>query len=232
MTNRIDQPHSSPSDLIANGRSSEPHRPAGSNPAENNPAGSMQPSMVLGKSAPAHTRDQRQIRLTRATAEFAQYCLLAVDVARADLEVAEAEFGPSHPTTSHFRNSLNQVRRSWERLRAALGIRAIEAALSEPPLTTLVLKEHTKNSTQIVLVLIDGKTYSTQKVPGTELAPIQWRLARLHPPLDDGPYYVCRLANGSTQCDCADWTYRIAETTDALKRKCKHVSALSSLGWI
>ena len=84
----------------------------------------------------------------------------------------------------------------------------------------------------MVLILIDGKTYCTQKVTGTELAPIQWRLTRLHPPLEDGPYYVCRLANRTTQCDCADWTYRIAETENAHKLRCKHLAALCSLGWI
>jgi hypothetical protein len=67
---------------------------------------------------------------------------------------------------------------------------------------------------------------------GTELAPVQWRLTRLHPPLDDGPYYVCRLADGSTQCDCAEWTYQIAENGDSRKTHCKHLAALAALGWI
>ncbi len=183
-------------------------------------------------SRPVPLPNLRDFGLTRATAEITQYCLIAVHVAKADLEVAEAEFGASHPTTSHFRNSLDELCRSWERLRAKLGTNAIEAALAQPPLATLTLKKHTTISTPIVLFLIDGKTYSTQKVAGTELAPIQWRLTRLHPPLDDGPYYACRLANGSTQCDCADWTYRIAETTAAGDAKCKHLAALSSLGWI
>ena len=54
----------------------------------------------------------------------------------------------------------------------------------------------------------------------------------LHPPLEDGPYYVCRLADGSTQCDCAEWTYQIAENRDGRKTHCKHLAALAALGWI
>jgi hypothetical protein len=180
----------------------------------------------------ANLPNLRDFGLTRATAELAQHRLLVLDVARADLEVAEAAFGPFHPTTSHFRRSLDESRRSWDQLRIKLGTPAIDAALSQPPLATLILRKQTETATPIVLVLIDGKSYSAQRVPGTELAPIQWRLTRLHPPLDDGPYYVCRLANRSTQCDCADWTYRIAETTDASNMQCKHLAALSSLGWI
>ena len=65
---------------------------------------------------------------------------------------------------------------------------------------------------------------------GTALAPVQWCLTRLDPPLDDGPYYACRLRDGSTQCDCAEWTYQIAGNGD--RTLCKHLAALAALGWI
>lgn len=84
----------------------------------------------------------------------------------------------------------------------------------------------------VELVLIGGETYRTQRVPGTELAPIQWRLTRLNAKTNDGPYYLCRLADGSTQCDCADWIYRIAETGNTHKAHCKHLAALAALAWI
>ena len=74
-----------------------------------------------------------------------------------------------------------------------------------------------------------GKTYGVERVPGTPPAPLQYRLTRL-PPLDDGPYYACRLRDGSTQCDCAEWTYQVADIPDALP--CKHLAALAVLGWL
>jgi hypothetical protein len=170
--------------------------------------------------------------LTRDQAELAQRSRLILDVSSADLEAAEAAFGAFHPTTSHFRDALNEARRAWEGIRAQLGTKVVSAALSQPPMTTLMLGEESSGTPRFVLVLIDGNTYLTEQVPGTELAPIQWRLNRLLSPLEDGPYYLCRLANRSTQCDCADWTFRIAETPAARTALCKHLAALVSLGWI
>ena len=88
------------------------------------------------------------------------------------------------------------------------------------------------DAVRAVLIVIGGRTYCTQRVAGTELAPVQWRLTRPHPPLEDGPYYACRLADGATQCDCAEWTYQIAGIGDSRKVHCKHVAALAALGWI
>jgi hypothetical protein len=164
--------------------------------------------------------------------ELVQRGRLILDVSAADLEAAEATFRAFHSTTWYFRNSLNEAQRSWERLRVELGTKVVEAALEEPPLTTLALDESTNGQSNVVLILIGGQTYRPQQVAGTELAPVQWRLTRLHPPLENGPYYICRLADGSTQCDCADWTYQIAGTDKIRTARCKHLVALTALGWI
>ena len=183
-------------------------------------------------SLPRSLRDRDDSDPYRRAIELAQRGRLILDVSSADLDAAEVAFGPFHPTTWHFRNSLNEARRSWEQLRAELGTKTIDAAMRLPPLTVLTLGEPANGSSRVLLVLIAGQTYRVQQVAGTELAPIQWRVTRLHPPLEDGPYYVCRLADRSTQCDCAEWTYRIAETGNVGKTHCKHLAALDVLGWI
>jgi hypothetical protein len=155
-----------------------------------------------------------------------------IDVSAADLEAAESTYGAFHPTTWYFRNSLNEARQSWEKLRAELGSKALDAALKLPPLVTLTLAEPANGGPCAVLILINGQAYRLQRVAGTELAPIQWRLTRLNPPLDNGPYFVCRLADGSTQCDCADWTYQIAQPDCPSRVHCKHLAALAAVGWI
>jgi hypothetical protein len=184
------------------------------------------PHLTLERSL--HDRDECDP--DRCTVELVQRGRIILDVSAADLEAAEASFGAFHPTTWHFRNSLNEAQRSWERLKAELGTKAVEAALEEPPLTALALDESTNGQPGVVLILIAGQTYRPQRVAGTELAPIQWRLTRLRPPLENGPYYVCRLADGSTQCDCANWTYQIADR--GRTARCKHLIAMAALGWI
>jgi hypothetical protein len=178
----------------------------------------------------AHNRDESDPY--RCAVELVQRGRMIVDVAAVDLEAAETAFGLFDPTTWHFRNALSEARRSWERLRAELGTKTIAAALREPPLVVLTLGQSAQTSTRVVLVSIAGQTYRTEQVAGTDAAPTQWRLTRLLPPLGHGPYYVCRLANGMTQCDCADWTYQIAESMDRRKTHCKHLTALCALGWI
>jgi hypothetical protein len=168
----------------------------------------------------------------RSAVELAQRGRMILDVSAVDLEAAERLYGPFHPTTWHFRNALGEAQRTWARLRAELGTKFLEAALEQPPLVVLTLGESQDRYGQIDLVLINGQTYQTQVVAGTDLAPIQWRLTHLTRPLDQGPYYICRLADGSTQCDCAEWTYRIAETNLARNAHCKHIAALTALGWI
>ncbi len=186
---------------------------------------------------PRSLRDRDESDPQRRAVELAQRGRMIVDVSAADLEAAEAAYGAFHPTTWHFRNALNEARWSWERLRAELGTKTLEAALNQPPLVVLKLGEDaakpmSTNPPAVVLIAIAGQTYCTARVAGTELAPVQWRLTRLHPPLEDGPYYVCRLADGATQCDCAEWIYQIAENGHSRKTHCKHLAALAALGWI
>jgi hypothetical protein len=170
--------------------------------------------------------------LGQSAVELVQRGRLILDVAIADLGAVEVILGPFHPTTWHFRTELDEARRSWERLRAELGTTFLDAALKQPPLTVLTLNAPASGQPCVELILIAGQTYRTQQISGTALAPVQWRLTRLTCPLDHGPYYVCRLADGSTQCDCAEWTYRIAETGHARTTHCKHISALMALRWI
>jgi hypothetical protein len=156
--------------------------------------------------------------------ELAQRGRMILDVATADLAAAEEHLGPFHETTWHFRNALAEARRSWDRLRAEFGTPALDAALAEPPLVTLQLGDHGATT----LITIAGRTYRVERLEGTELAPMLWRLTRL-PLSEDGPYYVARLKDGSNRCDCAEWIYQIAEIADATP--CKHLVALGALGW-
>jgi hypothetical protein len=161
----------------------------------------------------------------RRAVELAQRGRMILDVAAADLEASEATLGPFHPTTWHFRNALAEAQKSWDRLRAEFGSRALEQALAQPPLAVLRLDGPGPG---LLLIPIEGKTYRAEPIAGTVLAPVLWRLTRLDPPLENGPYYVCSLLDGTTHCDCAEWTYRAAESTGL----CKHLTALDALGWL
>lgn len=183
----------------------------------------------LGRKPPS-LRDRDPSDPLRRVVELAQRARMILDVSTADLEAAEATLGPFHPTSWHFRNALHEARRSWDRLRAEFGKATLEEALSEAPLTVLTLGAEGRDTPLAILIPIAGQTYRAHRVAGTALAPIQWRIDRLTPPLEDGPYYACRLEDRSTQCDCAEWTYRIAEVDT--QATCKHLAALTALGWI
>ncbi|MHB1561503.1 MAG: hypothetical protein ACYC61_28980 [Isosphaeraceae bacterium] len=216
--------------------------PPWEDPARPNPAAPVrQPVSARSRPIPRPLRDRDESDPERRAVELAQRGRIILDVSIADLEVAEAVHGAFHPIAWHFRNACNEARRSWDRLRAELGTRTLEAALNQPPLVVMTLGGDSGQNgaagivddrPRVRLLVIGGKTYCAQRVAGTALAPIQWRLTRPHPPLENGPYFACRLAGGATQCDCAEWTYQVAENPDARLGVCKHIAALASLGWI
>jgi hypothetical protein len=215
----------------------EPPRPPWESPAADGPpwdvsGGSRSSARPRPRPVPLRQRDESDPE--RRAVELAQRGRIILDVSIADLEAAEAVHGPFHPVAWHFRNACHEAQRSWERLRAELGTRTLEAALNRPPLVILPIGEDPdgRGLPRAVMIVIAGRTYGLQRIPGTELAPVQWRLTRPHPPLEDGPYYACRLADGSTQCDCAEWTYQVADQGDPRHAHCKHLAALAALGWI
>ena len=90
---------------------------------------------------PVPLRERDESDPERRAVELAQRGRIILDVSIADLEAAEAVHGAFHPIAWHFRNACNEARRSWERLRAELGTRTLEAALERPPLVILPLGE-------------------------------------------------------------------------------------------
>lgn len=210
------------------------------------------PASASGQRRPLRDRDPSDP--VRRAVELAQRARMVVDVSAADLEAAEAAHGAFHPTAWYFRNAWYEALRSWDRLRAELGGAALQSALAEPPLTVLALGPGADGfapdrdnhwplpdpagpgpggaAAPVLLIPIAGQTYRALRVAGTALAPRLWRLTRLHPPLDDGPYYACRLRDATTRCDCAEWTYQIAGTDREPHALCKHLAALDALGWL
>ena len=178
--------------------------------------------------------------------ELVQRGRMILDVSAADLEAAESTHGPFHPTAWHFRNAWHEALRSWDRLRAELGGATLDAALVEPPLTVLALGPRAKlfapdrrgrwplpaaDPALVLLIPITGRTYRVQRISGTDLAPVLYRLTRLSTaPHEDGPYYACRLLDGATQCDCAEWIYKVVGNEHE-RGACKHIEALGALGW-
>src|SRR4051794_32115265 len=68
----------------------------------------------LRSSQPSSLRDRDPSDPLRRAVELAQRGRMILDVSAADLEAAEAALGPFHPTTWHFRNALEEARRSWD----------------------------------------------------------------------------------------------------------------------
>lgn len=160
--------------------------------------------------------------------ELAQRLKMMLDVSTIDLTASEEELGPFHETTLYFRNALADARNAWDRLRAEFGRAILEEALDEPPSTVLNLGKSQDGKPFALLIVIGGQTYATHRLPDTVEAICSWRLWRL-PPVEDGFLHACRLADGSTQCDCAEWIYKIAGSSHDL---CKHLMALDALGWL
>src|SRR5918997_6496553 len=135
---------------MAHGRDpSLPHRPPGPHPA-------MHATSRTGR-IPLRDRDPSDP--VRRAVELVQRGRMILDVAAADLEVAETSLGPFHATAWHFRNALNEARRSWDRLRAEYGGAALDRALGEPPVTVMTLGAAPPGGVPITLVPIGGRTY-------------------------------------------------------------------------
>lgn len=173
--------------------------------------------------------------------ELAQRGRMILDVASADLAAAEALLGPFHDTTWYFRQALSDARKSWDRLRALYGLRALEDALSQSPATILTLGDDPGRPEPLaILLIIAGSTHRARRLPGTPLAPVLWRLDRF-PPADPSalssdpfaldPYHPARLHTGAPQCDCGEWFFRVLDTSHPTGL-CKHLAALRSLGWV
>lgn len=186
------------------------------------------PQTLAPPRRPAAATAPRRARPDRCSAtrvELIQRGRMLVDLAAAILSATEARFGPFHETAWQDRRTLDDARRAWDRLRAQFGTPALESALSQPTIRPLFLG----GNPGIRLLVIGGKTYRADRLPGNDLAPRVVRLRRL-PDHDDGPYHVCRLRDGGTQCDCAEWFYHVLDTPDA--PPCKHLAALRSLSWV
>jgi hypothetical protein len=190
-------------------------------------AAPLRPHIVPRRPARGRPRapDRAVERADAAIVERAQRARIVLDVAAVDLEASESRLGLFHPATCHYRAVLAGLRRDWDRLRAELGTRRLEAAVAAPPRAAVVLER--PGAPALELILIGGRTYAAEPIPATPLAPVVWRLTRL-PPHDDGPYHAARLRDGSTQCDCAEWTYDVADVPGA--PPCKHLAALAALG--
>lgn len=120
------------------------------------------------------------------------------------------------------RKTTEEVATIWARLWSEFGEDVLQVALDCQPIKAVEM------DSGATLILIDGITYKCEHAHGTRLAEIQWRLTKL----DGDAYFACRLANGTLQCDCADWQFRVADATGAQVTHCKHLRALASLGLI
>lgn len=114
---------------------------------------------------------------------------------------------------------------TWLSIQAEAGDDVIELAMDCQPLSMVIVDEVEKQ----YLLLIDGSAYSCSFVGGMI---VQWRVRRLANIANEDPYCVCRLTDGTLQCDCGDWVFRVNEAKGATVTHCKHLRALASLGLI
>jgi hypothetical protein len=161
-----------------------------------------------------------------------QSARMLADLSDAALARAEARLGPFDAATTALRQVRDEAVRLWDRLRAELGLGALEAALAAPPLAVYTIEDAAAFPTEApaALLAIAGRTYRAEPVPGTADAPAIWRLTHLAAGTDGDPYFVCRLDDGTMQCDCGEWTFHVMHVDDA--PPCKHLVALRALGWI
>ena len=170
---------------------------------------------------PRSLRDRDESDPERRAVELAQRGWMILDVSLADLEAAESAFGAFHPTAWHFRNACNEARRSWERLRAELGTKTLEAALNQPPLAVDPGRGHgrsTRKTRRTVLIVIAAQTYCVERVAGTELAPIQWRMTRLHPRSRTAPITPAASPTGRPSATAPSGPTRSRRTATVARR--------------
>lgn len=166
--------------------------------------------------------------LDAGVVEEVQRARIALDVAATDLDAAESRLGVFHETTRYFREAKAIFQRDWDRLRAIHGTPNVHAALAASSEVIVLLER--PNRGPLRLIVIQGATYAAEPIEGTALAPILWRITRLPPTADHGSYYLARLNDATTRCDCAEWHYDVAELFEA--PPCKHLARLADLGWL
>lgn len=175
--------------------------------------------------------------------EVAQRGRIVLDLATTELASMERRLGPFHEKTWVCRRTLAEALRAWDRLRAAYGRAALEAALERPPAAVMTFGGScgAEGLPRAVLMVIGGRTYRARKLEGSSAAPTIWRLDRV-PPADPSaladdpfaldPYHAVRLADGATRCDCGEWVFSIDGVDDHPTGLCKHLAALRALGWV
>ncbi len=173
----------------------------------------------------------KRAALARRVIERVQRLKIVLAVATVDLEVAIDRFGAFSEHTWSHRRLLADARRAWERVRADLGQVDLGRALARPPIVSLPIGG---DSARIRAISIGGQCYLVHRA-----VPVEYQLRSFCNLLaietrpsarPSEPYRVFRLRNGDTQCDCADWYFRIAE--QPRPGACKHIAALESLGWL
>src|SRR5262249_22701103 len=148
------------------------------------PGSSASRSSPRPRPRPTSLRERDESDPERRAVELAQRGRIILDVSIADLEAAEAVHGAFHPIAWPCRSAGSEPGRGGRRPRPVPGRSPGGAAPRRPPLVIMPLGEDRTGRalTRAILIVIAGRTYCLQRVSGTELAPVQWRLTRPHPP--------------------------------------------------
>jgi hypothetical protein len=167
-------------------------------------------------------------RLPRSTIERIQRLRAILDLSELDLQAIEAQLGPFAESTWGHRRVLADARRAWGRLSLGLGPDIVARSLASPPAAVVRVGNPKRGAAALV---VGGRTYLAMRVfDPPPLVRTMWRVLPVTLDTRDEPYYVTRLRDGSSRCDCADWYFRIAEQPQ--EGTCKHIAALDSLGWL